>query len=135
MAWDSKRPVPWKRLGRLFGLYAVVMVVLSLWLQRDRPISEVLPAMIVGLVIAFSFMVVMTKFGWTMPALRSREQNMALRQQRMAQRASRKAGSPDGGAPGSATAPLQPRPRAAPTSRTTTGPSQHPRRTAKDRKR
>ena len=125
MAWDSSRRVPWKRLLLYLGIYAVVMVAITAATNADR-FAEAVPGLVIGLVLATSVMVVLTKFGWTLPILRSREENAALRAERLAAR------SP---AATTSSATSGPRHRPAPTSRTTTGPSQHPRRTTKTRKR
>ena len=124
MAWDSSRRVPWKRLLLYLGIYAVAMVAITAATNPDR-FAEAIPGLAIGLVLATSVMVALTKFGWTLPILRSREENAALRAERVAARSPATTSSATSG----------PRHRPAPTSRTTTGPSQHPRRTTKTRKR
>lgn len=127
MAWDARRPVPWKRLGLFLGLYAAVMIIVTALTDRDR-IGPALVSVAFGIVVAGSFLVILSKFGWTMPILRSREEIAAARAQRMAAKAARS------GATTTAASVPGPRPKAAATSRTSTGRSQHPRRTGSSRR-
>ena len=128
MAWDSTRPIPWKKLGFYLALYAGIVVAFFALTKPDSLVSA-LPGLIVGVVLAGTFMVVLIKFGWNMPMLRSREEIAA---QRAARNAQRSGGSSSNG---QAAGYDGPRPKAAPTSRTSTGPTQHRRRTTKTRKR
>ena len=128
MAWDSSRPVPWKRLLTYLGIYAAVMVVITLIVSGEQ-FSEALPGLLIGLVLATAVMVAMTKFGWTLPMLRSREEVADIR----TERAAAKSKSSTGPAPSSDGSERRERPAA--TKRTSTGHSQHPRRTTKTRKR
>ena len=130
MAWDSSRPVPWKRLSVYLGIYAVAMLVITP-LVTDDGLAGALPGLLFGLVLATAVLVVMAKFGWSPPILNSRAENDALRAQRAA---ARSAPSTSGSSASSGAAGSQ-REKPAPTKRTSTGPSQHPRRTTKTRKR
>jgi hypothetical protein len=127
MAWDSNRPVPWKKLGFYLALYAGIVIAFFALTKPDNLVSAV-PGLTVGVILAGTFMVVLIKLGWNMPMLRSREEVAAQRAARTAERSGGSSGSqgvdPDG-----------PRPKPAPTSRTSTGPTQRPRRTTKTRKR
>jgi hypothetical protein len=109
------------------GIYAAVVVSITAATSPDR-FAQAVPGLVIGLLAATSIMVVLTKFGWTLPILRSREENAALRAERLAAR------SP-GTTSSSATAADGPRHRPPPTRRTSTGPTQHPRRTTRNRKR
>jgi len=128
MAWDSTRPIPWKKLGVYLALYAGIVLAFFALTKPDNLVSA-LPGLTIGVILAGTFMVVLIKFGWNMPMFRSREEVAAQRAARTAQRSggsstSSEAGDFDG-----------PRPKPAPTSRTSTGSTQHPRRTTKTRKR
>lgn len=127
MAFDIRRPVPWKRLGFFLGLYATVMLAVTALTNRNQ-IASSLFSIAFGVVVAGLFLITLAKFGWTMPILRSREEIAQARAQRLAQRQSRRGGPAPETADG-------PRPKAAPTRRTSTGPSQHPRRTRSTRRR
>lgn len=127
MAWDSSRPVPWRRLLTYLAIYAAVMVVITLLMSGDR-LAEAAPGLVIGLVLATGLMVVMTKFGWTLPMLRSREEVASIRADKAAARSRSSNEHAAAGVEG-------PRERPPATKRTSTGHSQHPRRTTKSRKR
>jgi hypothetical protein len=127
MAWDSNRPVPWKKLGFYLALYAGIVIAFFALTKPDNLVSAV-PGLTVGVILAGTFMVVLIKLGWNMPMLRSREEVAAQRAARTAERSGGSSG-------GQGVDPDGPRPKPAPTSRTSTGPTQRPRRTTKTRKR
>ena len=128
MAWDSTRPIPWKKLGFYLALYAGIVVAFFAITKPDS-LMGALPGLTIGVILAGTFMVVLIKMGWNMPMLRSREE---IAEQRAARAAGRSGGSSGSG---QAVDPDGPRPKPAPTSRTSTGPTQRPRRTTKTRKR
>jgi hypothetical protein len=128
MAWDSSRRVPWKRLLIYLGIYAVAMIAIAAVSNPDR-MAAAIPGLVIGLLLATAVMVSMVKLGWNLPILHSREEQAAMRAQRLAARAPAATATP------SETAVAGPRHRPPPTRRTTTGPSQHPRRTNRTRKR
>ena len=72
MAWDSSRPVPWKRLGMLLALYASRDAGRHRILEHGQDRHRLRSASLFGVVVAGTFLVILTKFGWTMPILRSR---------------------------------------------------------------
>ena len=109
------------------GIYAVAMLVITPLISDDG-VASVVPGLVFGLVVATAVLVLMIKFGWNPPILNSRAQNEALRAERAAARTSSSSSSTAG-------AQDAPRERPAPTRRTSTGHSQHPRRTTKSRKR
>lgn len=111
------------------GLYAGVMFVVTALTNRDQ-IGSALVSIAIGVVVAGSFLVLLSKFGYTLPILRSRQEIAEQRARRLAARAARSGG----GGGGSAAPVAGPRPKAPPTRRTTTGPSQHPRRTSSARR-
>lgn len=105
MAWDSTRPVPYKRLAKEWLIYAAIMVVLFLTLFRN---STDLPGVLIGLAVSFplwiGFSWVLAKFGYqrkTLAELRTARATATPRQ--------------------TETVPARPRP--APTRRTSTGPN------------
>ena len=110
------------------GIYAVAMLVITPLISDDG-VASVVPGLVFGLVIATAVLVLMIKFGWNPPILNSRAQNDALRAERAAARTSASSSSSTAGAPDA------PKEKPAPTRRTSTGHSQHPRRTTKSRKR
>ncbi len=125
MAWDSTRPIPWKRLGLWLGVYAALMIGLTL-LTNSNDVGSVLPGIGIGVVLAALVLVTLTKFGWKLPMLMGRDEMAKARAERVAARTAAR-DARKGVAPASATSATGPRARPAPTSRTTTGPSQHPR--------
>lgn len=113
-------------MGVLLGIYAAVMLGVSAFSDPDK-LGSALASVIFGVTVAAFFLVVMVKFGWTMPILRSRDEIAAARAQRAAMKAQAR-GVDVEQVPG-------PRSRPAPTRRTSTGPSQNPRRSSSARKR
>jgi hypothetical protein len=106
MAWDSSRPVPYRRLLVEFGIYAAVMVVVLGVLFRG---SSSLGGLLVGLGIALplwiGFSYVLAKFGY---------QRRTFSQARAARTARESAARPTDPATAA-------RPRPAPTKRTGAG--------------
>jgi hypothetical protein len=113
MAWDSTRPVPWRRLVREWIVYAVIMVtVFGLFFRASVNAGAIL-GLAASLPMYLVVGTVLAKLGYQRQSLR---------------RPSPSSSSSDE-APSSAT-----RRRPPPTRRTSTGPTQHPRRT-KNRRR
>jgi hypothetical protein len=115
MAWDSTRTVNWARLIREWIVYAVVMAVVFQIFLRDN----VSAGSVVGLAASFPmyliFGAVLAKMGYQRKTLTDLRRETPPR----APRSSRRSSS------SSSTTTSQPiRTRPAPTSRTTTGPSQ-----------
>ena len=115
MAWDSTRTVNWGRLTREWVVYAVVMAAVFLIFLRDN----VSAGSIAGLAASFPMYLIfggaLAKMGYqrkTLSDLRSQTPARAPRSSR------RTSGSTTSGATPNRTRP-------APTSRTSTGPSQH----------
>jgi hypothetical protein len=110
VAWDSNRPVPWKRLIKEWAIYAGIMAVILIVVFRDGGrLLPILGGLIVSGPIYLVFGAVLAKFGYQRKTLAE------LRTPRAAP-----GGSTD--STGSAT-----RVRPAPTRRTSTGPSNRPR--------
>lgn len=119
MAWDATRPVPWARLTKEWAIYAVLMTVVFLALFRDSVSWGSAVGLAISLPMYLVLGAVLAKFGYQRASLKQ------IRSQRAA-------------APSlSRTEPTRPaeRHRPAPTKRTSTGPSQRPRRTRDTRKR
>ena len=115
MAWDSSRAVPWKRLLiEWVVVVAGIVLVSAVW--GDAKPGELVFAAVFGGAIYLLFGAVMAKLGYARKSLRD------LRAQ-AEQRAAASRAAAGGGSQGTAT-----RSRPAPTKRTSSGPSQHPRK-------
>jgi hypothetical protein len=108
MAWDSSRPVPWKRLVREWLIYVGIMAVLFLIFFRDDPLVGIFAGLLVSGPLYLLVGYVLAKFGY---------QRKTLRQAR-AEIDSTRASARSGGA-SSAGSPGRPKP--APTRRTGAG--------------
>ncbi len=106
MAWDSSRPVPWKRLVREWLVYVAIMSVLFLVLFRDDPLLGIFAGLLVSGPLYLGLGFVLAKLGY---------QRKSLRQARAEAHASRE-GARSGASGASTSAPARPRP--APTRRT-----------------
>lgn len=122
MAWDATRPVPYGRLTKEWLLYAAFMTAVFLAFFRD----SVSWGSAVGLAISYPMYLalgaVLAKLGYQRASLKQ------LRSQRAAT-------APASSSSAERSTPAASRDRPAPTKRTSTGPSQHPRRTRSSRKR
>ena len=130
MPWDSSRRVPWKRLFTFELMYAGLFAAFILLFQRKQVVGS-LTALVVAVVVTTIAISTLWKFGWTPAFLKSRGELQAIRAERIAQRqAARavKAGKP-------VPSVTVDRSRPAPTKRTSTGPTNRPRRTRDTRKR
>ena len=141
MAWDRDRPVPWKRLLTFVGIYSLIVFGLFAILQPDRMLQS-LPGLVFGAGVAVLIMAALSKFGWQPTMLKSKEQiaaDRAARKQPRAEakteRSSKGAGGRKGGTDEGPAAAVAPRTKPAPTRRTSTGPTNYPRRTRETRKR
>src|SRR6516165_170857 len=97
MAWDSRRPIPWKRVLTPFALYAVVAVALFSVLGGGFQ-PGLLVGVVVGGAIYTALTVLMMKFGWNPPMLQSREAP-AKTAARNAERPAAKQAATNGSAP------------------------------------
>jgi len=115
MAWDSTRTVNWARLIREWIVYAVVMAVVFLIFLRDNVSAGSVVGLAASLPMYLIFGAVLAKMGYQRKTLTDLRRETPPR----APRSSRRSSS------SSSTTTSQPiRTRPAPTSRTTTGPSQ-----------
>lgn len=109
MAWDSSRPVPWKRLVRDWVLYVGIMTVVFLIVYRDR----ITPGLFAGLLISGPMFVaigaLLAKLGYTRKTMQDLKAEAAARD-----------AAKQTAAAGRATGP-GPRPKPAPTKRTSGG--------------
>jgi hypothetical protein len=108
MAWDSTRPVPWRRLIREWLIYAVIMAAVFLIFFRDASLFGAMVGLLISGPLYLVFGSVLAKFGY---------QRKSLKQLR-AEREDRTSGAAR--VAGSATAD-RPRERPAPTRRTSGG--------------
>ena len=108
MAWDSRRPIPWKRVLTPFALYAVVAVTLFSLLGGGFQ-----PGLLVGVVIGGAVYtgvaVLMMKFGWNPPMFQSKEERAAVAARNAERRAAKQAAK-NGEAPTTATGRSKPPP-------------------------
>ncbi len=112
MAWDSCRPVPWKRLIRDWLLYLAIMMVVFVVVLRDRMSAGTTAGLLVSGPLFVILGAVLAKFGYTRRTMKE------LRAQSQAQAAQR-AQQPVGSAAG-------PRAKPAPTKRTSSGAGGRP---------
>jgi uncharacterized membrane protein len=126
MAWDLRRPVPWRRLGIYLAIYALAMVGFSALTGKSG--VDVLRGLAFGIPIAALLVIILAKFGYVLPILRTKEQLAADRAERLAARKAAR-----GEVDEEVVSVARPRPRPAATRRTSTGPSQHPRKTGRKR--
>ena len=111
MAWDSNRPVPWKRLIKEWAIYAGIMAAILIVFFRDGgQLLPILGGLLISGPIYFLFGAVLAKFGYQRKSLAE------MRTPRAAPRGSSDT-SPEPGV----------RAKPAPTRRTSTGPSNRPR--------
>lgn len=125
MAWDASRPIPWNRLLRDWVMYAVIMAIVFALVARDRLVVS-LVAVVVSLPAYLAIGGTLAKFGYVRKTM---AEQRAIADRRRAERQADKDGRAGTGAGAGS------RNRPAPTRRTSTGPSQRPRRTNKTRKR
>jgi hypothetical protein len=99
------------------------------------------PGIVLGGTVALLLMAILTKFGWNPTMLRSKREIAEARAQRAAAKAkpptssSGKSSSRSGGTATGEDGAETPRPKPAPTKRTSTGATNNPRRTRANRKR
>ena len=111
MAWDSTRPVPWKRLMIEWIIIGVVVALVS-WFVTDNRKPENYISIILAGGIYVGFGALLAKLGYARKSLKQ------LLSETAAHQAARSAATHGAG----------PRPKPAPTKRTSTGPSNRPTR-------
>ena len=70
MAWDSNRPVPWKRLVREWAIYAGVMSVAFAVVLRDWELVGVVGGLVLSLPLYLALGYVLAKLGYQRTRLR-----------------------------------------------------------------
>ncbi len=65
MAWDSTRPVPWKRLIREWLIYVGLMAIVFLIFMRDNSLAGIMLGLLVSGPLYIAFGAVLAKFGYT----------------------------------------------------------------------
>jgi uncharacterized protein YacL len=122
MAWDSKRPVPWKKLLRLIGLFVVLFNVFLYFTAKGKYNLGTFGVSLFSAALYLLFAVIMAKFG--MDPITQRERRMEAMAAKRAEKAAEKAATP-GASKGKKTA-VADRPRPPATSRTNAGNRQIP---------
>jgi hypothetical protein len=112
MAWDSTRPVPWRRLVRDWLLYFGIMVVVFVVVFHDRVSAGTTMGLVASGPLFIALGAVLAKFGYTRKTLKE------LRSQPVEPKPAR--------VDRSSTPTASSRNRPAPTRRTTTGPRNRP---------
>ena len=118
MKWDSSRPVPWKRLSIEWGVVAVIIALVS-WSASDNRSLSSYTALVLGGVVYLTVGAVMAKFGYQRKTLKQMRAEVAAAPRRTA-------GSKTSGPSKSDLVDSTPRPRPAPTKRTSGSPSHRP---------
>jgi uncharacterized membrane protein YgcG len=130
MAWDSSRPVPWKRLIKEWLLYAGVMAAIFLLLFRNANVFGAIVGILISGPLYLLFGAVLAKFGYTRKTMKE------LRSERNADSSSSGKSSGTSSGKSSASSPSDEssgdRMAPAPTRRTSTG---YNRPTAKQKRR
>ena len=70
MAWDSSRPVSWRRLAREWLIYVAIMSAILLAFFRDRPLIGIFTGLLVSLPLYLAFGFVLAKFGYQRTTLK-----------------------------------------------------------------
>jgi hypothetical protein len=65
MAWDATRPVPWRRLIREWLIYVGIMAVVFLIFMRDSSLVGIMLGLLVSGPLYLAFGAVLAKFGYT----------------------------------------------------------------------
>lgn len=115
MAWDSSRPVPWRRLVRDWAIYAAVMAAIFAVFFRESTTAGTFLGLAVSLPIYLTFGGLLAKFGY------QRRTMSEVRAESAARAARRAAGSTGAAGSSSASSGAPVRPRPAPTRRTSGG--------------
>jgi hypothetical protein len=121
MAWDTHRPVPWKQLLRLVGVFVVLINAFLYFTAKGTYNSKVLLTTLIAGSMYLLFTVVLAKFGLDPITQRNRraETAAARRASKLAEGPSRGARPAKGGRKRTVVADGPPRPK--PTSRTNAG--------------
>lgn len=122
MAWDSSRPVPWRRLTREAAIFLVLgAIIFAVIIKDTKPASYI--GLVAGMLLFVGFSAVLAKFGYSRQSMRQLRAAEAANP-RPTRRTRRGRPSTTQTAAAAAIARTKP----APTRRTSTGPSQRPNR-------
>ncbi len=113
MAWDQSRPVPWKRLAIEWLVIAVVVGAISFFVTKNNRAANYLTIVLAG-PLYIGFGALLAKLGYARKSVKQLRAEEAARQEQKARETAR-----GGGTAG-------PRPKPAPTSRTSSGPTNRP---------
>ena len=121
MAWDSSRPVPWKRLMRESVIFLVLgAIIFAVVLKDTKPASYI--GLFGGMLLFVGFSALLAKFGYSRQSMKQLRAAAAAKPQTPR----RPRGGRSDTRPVAVTATVRNKP--APTRRTSTGPSQRPNR-------
>ena len=118
MAWESSRPVPWKRLLKEWVVYAGIMAAIFVLFFRDNGLVGAMVGLLISFPLYLALGYVLAKVGYQRKNLRE------LRAERAAATNAAPASPPRS----------QSTPRPAPTRRTSSGPSTRPTSASKRRR-
>ena len=104
MAWDSSRPVPYRRLLKEWAIYAAIMLAVVLVVLRGRNPAGLIAGIVISLPLYVGLSAVMAKFGYQRKTL--------------AEMRTPRASSSSGSSSSSSATAGKARPRPAPTKRT-----------------
>ena len=71
MAWDSSRPVPWRRLVREWAIYAGIMAVIFALFFRDSGMAGAIVGLVLSLPLYLGLGFVLAKLGYQRQRLRT----------------------------------------------------------------
>ena len=77
MAWDSSRPVPWRRMVNEWLIYVAVMFVVILIVFRDQPVIGLVGGLLVSGPLYLGFGYVLAKFGYRRKSFREMREQAA----------------------------------------------------------
>jgi len=122
MAWDARRPVPWRRLLREWAIYAAILALVILIIRRDNLQAKNFLWLTLSFPVYIGFGALLAKFGYQRKTLKDLRAESALRAAEQ---------QPTRATAGSSTGRAKP----APTKRTSTGPSNRPSNRTKGKRR
>ena len=84
MAWDSNRPVPWRRLIREWAIYVAIMAVIFLIFFNDRLTAGPFIGLVLSGPVYLAIGAVLAKFGYQRATLREARAAAKVRNQQRA---------------------------------------------------
>ena len=110
MAWDATRPIPWRRLIREWLIYVGLMAAIFLIFMRDTSLIGLMSGLLISGPLYILFGAVLAKFGYTRKTMKQLRTETPER----------------AGTPNSSAVIDGPKPKAAPTKRTSGSTSGRP---------